>query len=92
MPLTEKVTFTATLQNRNNVQIPKLVRWRFKLESNQALKIGVNFLGLHKGWQFYYGKMHKDGRLTVPKLILALIEDEDTCLFGYPLEIMVEPA
>jgi hypothetical protein len=53
MPLTEKVTFTATLQSVKTVQIPKLIRWRFKMESDQALKVGVNFLGLRKGWQFF---------------------------------------
>jgi hypothetical protein len=45
MPLTEKVAFTATLQSKNTVQIPKLIRWRFKMESGQALKVGVNSLG-----------------------------------------------
>ena len=63
MPLTEKVTFTGTLQNANTVQIPRLIRWRFKMESGQALKVGVNFLGMHKGWQFFYAKMRKDGRI-----------------------------
>jgi hypothetical protein len=33
MPLTEKVTFTATLQSANKVQIPKVIRWRFKMEN-----------------------------------------------------------
>jgi hypothetical protein len=32
MPLTEKVSFTAMLQSFNKVQIPKLIRWRFKME------------------------------------------------------------
>ena len=73
MPLTEKVMFTTPFQKAGQVQVPKLIRWRFKLESNQALKVGVNFLELHKGWQFFYGKMCKDGRITVPKLTLQLV-------------------
>lgn len=92
MPLTEKVTFTAILQSAKTVQIPKLVRWRFKMESGQVLKVGVNFLGLRKGWQFFYVKMHKDGRIKVPKLVLSLFEDEKTSLAGCILEVMVEPA
>ena len=92
MPLTEKVTFTTMLQKANTVQVPKLIRLRFKVESDQALKVGVNFLGLHKGWQFFYAKMRKDGRVSVPKLILNLLEDEKTSLADYALEVMLEPA
>ncbi len=92
MPLTEKVTFTAALQSANAVQIPKLIRWRFKMESDQALKVGVNFSDLHKGWQFFYAKMRKDGRLTIPKLVLNLFGDEEASLAGYVLEVMLEPA
>ncbi len=62
------------------------------MESGQALKVGIKFLGLNKGWQFFYAKMHKDGRITIPKLILSLFEDEKTSLSGYPLELTVEPA
>jgi hypothetical protein len=92
MPLTEKVTFTTKLQSTNKVQVPKLIRWRFKMESGQALKVGVNFLDLHKGWQFFYAKMRKDGRLAIPKLMLSLFQDDKTSLTGYALEIMLEPA
>jgi hypothetical protein len=62
------------------------------MESDQALKVGVNFLGLGKGWQFFYVKMCKDGRVSVPKLVLSLFEDEKTSLAGCTLEVMVEPA
>jgi hypothetical protein len=92
MPLTEKVAFTTTLQTFNKVQIPKLIQWRFKMDSDQLLKVGVNFLDLHKGWQFFYAKMRKDGRITVPKLTMSLFEDEQANFAGYALEIMLEPA
>jgi hypothetical protein len=36
LPLTERVEFKAVLQKGNRVQIPKLVRWRFKLETDQG--------------------------------------------------------
>ena len=49
-------------------------------------------MGLHKGWQFFYAKMRKDGRVSVPKLILNLLEDEKTSLADYALEVMLEPA
>jgi hypothetical protein len=92
MPLTEKVVFTTTLERLDKLMIPKVVRWRFKMETDQALKVGINFLELHKGWQFFYSKMRKDGRLSIPKLVLSLFEDEKTSLAGYELEVMIEPA
>jgi heme/copper-type cytochrome/quinol oxidase subunit 2 len=92
MPLSEKVTFTAALQSRSTIQIPKSVRWRFKLETGQLLKVGVNFLGLHRGWQFFYGKMRKDGRLAIPKMVIVLFQIESKSLAGCALEVMLEPA
>jgi hypothetical protein len=92
MPLAEKVVFTTTLECLGKVQVPKVVRWRFKMENNQALKIGINFLELHKGWQFFYAKMRKDGRISIPKLALSFFEDEKTSLAGNSLEVMIEPA
>ncbi len=62
------------------------------MESGQALKVGIKFLGLNKGWQFFFAKMHKDGRITISKLILSLVEDEKTSLAGCALEITLEPA
>ena len=62
------------------------------MESDQLLKVGVNFLGLHKGWQFFYAKMRKDGRITIPKLVLTFFEVEKTSLAGHALEVMIDPA
>jgi hypothetical protein len=41
VPLTEKVDFEAALQRGNQVQVSRIVRWRFKLESSQVLKVTV---------------------------------------------------
>jgi len=92
MPLTEKVSFTTTLQSFNKIQIPKLVRWRYKIDSDQALKVGVNLLCMHMGWQFFYTKMRKDGRITVPKLVLSLLHSEEGKSAGSPLDVTIEPA
>ncbi len=74
------------------MQTPKLIRWGFKIESGQALKVGVIFLGMHKGWQFFYAKMRRDGRITVPKLVLVLFRDEETRLAEHTIEVTLEPA
>ena len=92
MPLTEKVFFTTTLQTLSKIQIPKLIRWRFKIEGDQPLKVGVNFLGRHMGWQFFYTKMRNDGRITIPKLVLSLMHEEEGKSAGSPLDVTIEPA
>ena len=47
VPLTEKVCFKTVFQIGNRVQIPKLVRWRYKLETDQILKVT---LSVHNVW------------------------------------------
>ena len=92
MPLTQKVTFKTMLQRGNRVQVPKLVRWQFKMETNQVLKVGVSAINLWSGWQFFYAKMGKDGRILIPKLTLALLRNEKPNLAGYVMEVTLEPA
>ena len=52
MPLTKKVTFQSTLEGCNKVQVPKIIRWQFKMEHEQVLKVGVNALDLGRGCSF----------------------------------------
>jgi hypothetical protein len=67
LPLTEQVEFQTALQRGNRVQVPKLVRWRFKLESDQVLKVSVWADVI--SWKTFYACMDKSGRITVPKVI-----------------------
>ena len=92
MPLTEKVNYKTALRVGNVVQVPKIIRDRFKIDSDQTLKVGVNFSDLHRGWQFFYAKMHKDGRLTVPMLVLNHFREETAGLAGCVAEMTLEPA
>jgi len=41
LPLTEAVEFKTILQKGNRVQLPRLIRWKFKLETDQILKVIV---------------------------------------------------
>jgi hypothetical protein len=95
MPLTQKVTFKTVLQRGNRVQVPKFVRWQFKMEPDQVLKIGVgaHTLGIWCEWESFYGKMGKDGRILIPKLTLALLrsENEKPDLTDYVMEVTLEP-
>lgn len=92
MPLTEAITFKTRLQKGNRVQVPKLIRWRFKMETEQVLKVGVTAVNLWTGWQFFYTKMGRDGRIVVPKLALDLLRGENPNLAGYVMEVSLEPA
>jgi hypothetical protein len=92
MPLTQKVAFKTMLQRGNRVQVPKLVRWQFKMEIDQVLKVGVNAIDMWTGWQFFYAKMGKDGRVLIPKLTLALLRSEKPSLAGYVMDVTLEPA
>lgn len=92
MPLTQKVTFKTMLQRGNRVQIPKLIRWQFKMEPSQVLKVGVCVVDLWSGWQFFYARMGKDGRILIPKLTLALLGGEKRDLAGCVMEVTLEPA
>jgi hypothetical protein len=92
MPLTRKLTFRASLQKSHRVQIPKLIRGEFKLESNQVLKVGFTIPEKFKGWQFFYAKMEKTGRLFIPKKTLSIWQNERASLPGCIVEVTLEPA
>lgn len=92
MALTRLVTFKAVLQKGNRVQIPRLIRWQFKLEPEQVLKATVAIEGILGEPEGFYTHMNKDGRITVPKITLKLIQGRLTSLEGYILEIDLEPA
>ena len=91
MTLTRKVTFKGTLQKSERVQIPKLIITEFKLEPSQVLKVGFTLPDKFKGWQFFYAKMEKAGRISIPKEILSVWQDEKASLPGCIVEVTLEP-
>ncbi len=92
LPLTEKVSFKTPLQRGNRVQVPNLIRWQFKMESEQILKVTVNALNVWGSTQTYYARMGKDGRILIPKLQLELMHSRrETNLVGYAMEVTIEP-
>ncbi|MGD0203924.1 MAG: hypothetical protein ABSC20_08500 [Candidatus Bathyarchaeia archaeon] len=76
----------------DRVQIPKLIRWEFKLEIGQVLRVGFSVPNMFRDWQFFYAKMEKDGRVLIPREILSIWQDEKTSLTGYIVEVTLEPA
>lgn len=95
VPLTKAVDFRAVLQKGNRVQVPKLVRWEFKMEPSQVLKVKVRPLGAFDQKECSFCKMSGDGRITIPKLTLSLLQDRDSggkSLVGHILEVQLEPS
>ncbi|HLN88916.1 MAG TPA: hypothetical protein VK253_02510 [Candidatus Binatia bacterium] len=91
MPLTKRFTFTTKLQRGNRLQIPRYVRWLCQLETNQILKTTIQVINLWNGPQTFLTRMGKDGRITIPKLIMHLLgmeENEDR----YVLHVILDPA
>jgi len=49
LPLSEKVKFKTVLQKGNRIQIPKKVRWRFKMDTEQLLNVTVSAIDNYTG-------------------------------------------
>jgi len=89
MPLTTRVEFKRPLEGCNKVQVPKIIRWQFKLEPDQVLRVGIG--GLRGGCEFFYARMGKDGRIFIPKAVLVAAHGKEENLAGYLVDITLEP-
>ena len=89
VPLTEYVRFKAVIQKNRRIQIPVLIRWRFKLEPGEIFKVDLR-VGYHS--EEFYGRMSRDGRLTVPKVNAeAFLRGEEESLNGCTAEVTLYP-
>jgi bifunctional DNA-binding transcriptional regulator/antitoxin component of YhaV-PrlF toxin-antitoxin module len=94
MPLTESVTFKTKLQRHNRIVVPRLFRWRFKMEPGELLKANLRVFGSENyEEETFLAKMTIDGRLTIPKLTIDVLKQrEEKILTGAILEITISPA
>jgi hypothetical protein len=78
------------MQNQNRFQVPKIIRWHFKLEASQLLKIKLSIfnIGFHES---FLAKMHPDGRITVPRLVIVELKNSIGDLKSYFIEVTLEP-
>jgi len=90
--LYESVKFHAKLQKGSRVQVPRMVRWRFKLESYQILEVTVNVVGVWSGFQSFLARMSKDGRIVIPKQTLGLLGQNQFKIEGRILEVTLAPS
>jgi bifunctional DNA-binding transcriptional regulator/antitoxin component of YhaV-PrlF toxin-antitoxin module len=91
LPLTEHVNFKARMNCRNRFQVPKNVRWRFRLETNQILKVQVSIEGAWGQPQAFFSRLTKDGRIVIPKITMRLLNINRTNLTGYILDVTLTP-
>jgi hypothetical protein len=91
MPLTHRITFKTTVKKQNRIAIPKILRWQYKLESSEVLKVTVSVEGTMGVRESFLGKMRKDGRIAIPQLQLALLRRNEPSLEDFALEVMLEP-
>ncbi len=89
----ERVEFKTVLQKGNRFQVPKIIRWRYKLESRQPVKVSVTAGGMLSNWETFYGCMDKSGRITVSRLtqeqLLRTVSSRRN-LIGEMLQIRLE--
>ena len=75
------------------MQVPKLVRWRFKLETNQILNVNVTVVGLFSaGRESFLARISKDGRIVIPNLVLAMLKHDKPTLEGYVMDVILDPS
>jgi hypothetical protein len=90
LPLTSRVTFKVQLQNQNRFQVPKVIRWHYKLEASQLLNIKLSIF--NSGYnESFLGKMLPDGRITVPRLVIVELTHKMPDLKSNFIEVTLEP-
>jgi len=67
------------------------VRWKYKLETNQTLKVTVNVIGVWNIVQAFLARMSQDGRIVIPKTNMALMQNRGVELVGYVVNVTLEP-
>jgi len=75
--------------------LPKLVRWKNKLEIDQILKVWVTAENLYVEYETFFARMDKSGRITINRLTLNLLQShlrENQCLTGAVMKVRLEPA
>jgi len=87
MPLTEAVGFLARLQKLNRIQIPVEVRWRYKLEPSELLKVEVHPVGGLDREEFV-ARLLADGRITIPWEVAWHLKLDKP---GYLLKVWLKP-
>ena len=91
MPLNQNVIFKTALQKRGRLQVPKVIRWKYKLEPTDVFRVTVTIVGVLGVRESFLAKMHRNGRLVIPKLTMTLLKRNEPSLEGCVMEVILEP-
>jgi len=69
LPLFCDEEFLARVQSFGRVQVPVLIRWKHKLEAGEVLSVYVR-LTKRFGSESFYARLSKDGRFTIPRVVV----------------------
>jgi hypothetical protein len=93
LSLFEIVRFQSRLQRGNRLQVPRMAKWLFNLESYQILRANVSLLGVRGvASQNFFQDEQKDGRIVIPKQTLDLLRQDRSNIEGYMMEVSLEPS
>jgi hypothetical protein len=73
LPVSENMWIHAKLLSENRFQTPVLVRWKFKLEPGEVLKVKVSPMRSHAS-ETFFARLQKEGRITVPARVAVFLE------------------
>jgi bifunctional DNA-binding transcriptional regulator/antitoxin component of YhaV-PrlF toxin-antitoxin module len=91
LPLTDRVCFKTRLQRGNRVQVPKYVRWHYKLETTQTLEVTIRFFNIWHPPEIFLSRISKDGRIVIPKLAISIFKDNKPNLDNHVAEVILKP-
>ena len=61
--------FIARVQKNNRLQIPVLIRWKYKLKIGIIMKARIFKSGEMDSYRFH-ARLGKSGRITIPKIVV----------------------
>jgi hypothetical protein len=91
VPLNQRVSYKTRVQSRNRLQVSEPIRLHLKLQKDQYLKVYVSILGVWGAPQTFLAKINIDGRISIPKLNVAMLQDKKLDFTGYVADVTLEP-
>ena len=93
IPLTQSENFKVKLQRHDRFAVPQLLRWRYKMEQGELLRVRVKIYNSVNFGEEFLTRMAADGRVNVPKLTMQiLMESKEKKLTGTIFEVTINPA
>lgn len=73
--------YHAQMQKQMRIQIPRLLRWKYRLDPGNVMRVQVTNKDSHDSQQFL-ARMQQGGRITVPKTVAQLLSLRPRQLVG----------